>query len=154
MPILGNYGLPLYQINFFDRDWNPDRFLNSYYLPFMYTPANTLFINTHVPFTELKWSNAGGRSKAEQTFRIRHSQNINRFLNFGLIFDIVYSFGQYNFQKAVDKNFLLHGSYNGNTYTAYFSAGINNHESEESGGLVNKDDLSRYTPENTSFCSQ
>jgi len=148
---LGNYGLPLYQINFFDRDWNPDRFLNSYYLPFMHTPANTLFINTHVPFTELKWSNAGGRSKAEQTFRIRHSQNINRFLNFGLIFDIVYSFGQYNFQKAIDKNFLLHGSYNGNAYTAYLSAGINNHESEESGGLVNKDDLSLYTPENIPF---
>ncbi len=148
---LGNYGLPLYQINFFDRDWNPDRFLCSHYLPFMHTPARTRFVNTMVPFTELGWSNAGGRSKAEQTFRVRHSQNINRFMNFGLIFDIVYSIGQYSFQKAVDKNFLLHGSYNGNAYTGYFSAGINNHESEESGGLINDEDISRYSPEDTPF---
>ncbi len=147
----GNYGLPLYQINFFDREWRPDRFLYSYYMPFMHTPAKTIFVNTHVPFTEMKWSNAGARSKSEQTFRIRHSQNINRFLNFGFIYDIVYSIGQYNFQKAVDKNFLLHTSYNGNAYTSYFSAGINNHESGENGGIVSKDDLSSYTPENLPF---
>jgi hypothetical protein len=138
----GNYGLPLHQINFFDREWKPDRFLYAHYLPFMFTPANTLFINTHVPFTELKWSNGGARSVAEQTFRVRHSQNVNRFINFGLIYDIVYNIGQYNLQKAIDKNFLFHGSYNGNAYTAYFSTGINNHESEESGGMVDVNDLS------------
>jgi len=147
----GNYGLPLYQINFFDREWRPDRFLYYYYMPFMHTPAKTIFVNTHVPFTEMKWSNAGARSKSEQTFRIRHSQNINRFLNFGFIYDIVYSIGQYNFQRAIDKNFLLHSSYNGNAWTSYFSAGINNHESGESGGIVSKDDLSSYTPENLPF---
>lgn len=147
----GNYGLPLYQINFFDREWKPDRFLYAHYLPFMFTPANTLFINTHVPFTELKWSNGGARSVAEQTFRIRHSQNVNRLLNFGLIYDIVYNIGQYNVQRAIDKNFLFHGSYNGNAYTAYFSAGINNHVSEESGGIVNKEDLSLYEPEGVPF---
>jgi hypothetical protein len=147
----GNYGLPLYQINFFDREWKPDSYLYTHFLPFMFTPANTLFINTHVPFTELRWSNGGARSVAEQTFRIRHSQNVNRFLNFGLIYDIVYNIGQYNVQKAIDKNFLLHGSYNGNAYTAYFSAGINNHVSEESGGIVSKEDLSLYEPEGVPF---
>jgi len=147
----GNYGLPLYQINFFDREWKPDRFLYAHYLPFMFTPSNTLFINTRVPFTELKWSNGGARSVAEQTFRIRHSQNVNRRLNFGLIYDIVYNFGQYNLQKAIDKNFLLHGSYNANAYNAYVSAGLNNHESEESGGIISKDDLSLYDPEGVPF---
>jgi hypothetical protein len=147
----GNYGLPVYPINFFDREWKPDRFIYSYYLPFMHTPSNTRFLNTTVPFTEMVWTNAGARSKSEQTFRIRHSQNINRFLNFGFIYDIVYSIGQYNFQKAVDKNFLLHGSYNGNVYTAYLSAGVNNHESEASGGLISKDDLNQYSPEDMPF---
>lgn len=147
----GNYGLPLYQINFFDREWKPDRFLYAYYLPFMFTPSNTLFINTHVPFTELKWSNGGAKSVSEQTFRIRHSQNVNRRLNFGLIYDIVYNIGQYNLQMAIDKNFLLHGSYNSNAYNAYFSAGLNNHESEESGGMISEDDLSLYEPEGVPF---
>ncbi len=123
----GNYGLPLYQINFFDRQWEPDRYLYTYYFPFMYTPANTRFVNTHVPFTELVWTTGGGRSKAEQTFRVRHSQNISRKLNFGLIYDVVYSLGQYDYQKASDNNFLLHSSYNGDAYAAYFAAGINNH---------------------------
>lgn len=143
----GNYGLPLYQINFFDRDWKPDRYLYSYYYPFMFTPANTLFINTHVPFTELVWTNAGARQKSEQTFRIRHSQNITRRLNFGLIFDIVYAIGQYDYQKASDKNFLLHSSYNGDQYTAYFSTGINNHETFENGGITGTEFLSQYSPE-------
>lgn len=143
----GNYGLPLYQINFFDRSWKPDSYLYAFYLPFMYTPANTRFINTHVPFTELVWTNGGARSKAEQTFRVRHSQNVNRRLNFGLIYDIVYALGQYDFQKAVDKNFLLHASYNGDRYTAYFSSGINNHESNENGGVDGVEYLSEYAPE-------
>jgi hypothetical protein len=143
----GNYGLPLYQINFFDRAWKPDTYLYAWYLPFMYTPANTRFLNTHVPFTELVWTNGGARSKAEQTFRVRHSQNVNRKLNFGLIYDIVYALGQYDFQKAIDKNFLLHGSYNGDQYTAYFSAGINNHESGENGGVDGVEYLSEYAPE-------
>ena len=147
----GNYGLPLYQINFFDREWQPDRFLYAHYMPFMFTPANTLFINTHVPFTELKWTNGGARKVAEQTFRIRHSQNVNRFLNFGLIYDIVYNIGQYTYQKAIDKNFLFHGSYNTSPYTAYFSAGLNNHESAENGGLISEEDLPNYDPETVPF---
>jgi hypothetical protein len=143
----GNYGLPLYQIDFFDRDWKPDRYLYYYYYPFMFTPSNTLFINTHVPFTEFAWTNGGARSKSEQTFSVRHSQNVNRELNFGLVYDIVYALGQYDFQKAVDKNFLLHGSYNSNQYTAYFSAGINNHESNENGGIEGTEYLSEYAPD-------
>ena len=147
----GNYGLPLYQLNFFDREWRPDGFLSAWYRPFMFTPENTMFINTHVPFTELKWSNGGARNVAEQTFRIRHSQNVNREINFGLIYDIVYNIGQYHFQRAIDKNFLFHGSYNGDVYTAYFSAGINNHESSENGGMVSVDDLPLYEPEGIPF---
>ncbi len=143
----GNYGLPLYQINFFDREWRPDRFLYSHYLPFMWTPANTLFINTHVPFTEMKWTNGGARNVAEQTFRVRHSQNASRFLNFGLIYDIVFNIGQYDLQRAVNKNFLFHTSYNRNIYTAYFSAGINNHESQENGGIAVEESLQQYAPE-------
>ena len=33
---LGNYGLPFYQINFFHRVTDPDKFLYSGYYPFMY----------------------------------------------------------------------------------------------------------------------
>ncbi len=73
---------------------------------------------------------------SEQTFRVRYSQNINRFLNFGLIYDIVYSLGQYNYQRASDKTFSFYTSYTGDKYKLYFSAGINNLISYENGGIT------------------
>jgi hypothetical protein len=95
----------------------------------------------------MKWTNGGARNVAEQTFRVRHSQNASRFLNFGLIYDIVFNIGQYDLQRAVNKNFLFHTSYNRNIYTAYFSAGINNHESQENGGIAVEESLQQYAPE-------
>ncbi len=140
---LGNYGLPFYQINFFDRITDPDKFLYSNYYPLMHLPGNAIFMNTQVPFTELVWSFAGPRETAEQTFRIRHSQNVNRFLNFGLIYDIVYSLGQYNYQRAEDKDFTFFSSYTGIKYKLYFSAGINNIISYENGGITDINELNQ-----------
>src|SRR5512133_142300 len=72
----GNYGLPFYQINFFDRVTDPDKFLYAYYYPFMYVPDRAVFMNTQLPFTELFWTFGGQRQNSEQTFRIWHSQNV------------------------------------------------------------------------------
>ncbi len=136
---LGNYGLPFYQINFFDRIDDPDRFLYRYYYPFMHLSSNAVFMNTQVPFTELKWSNSEPRQTSEQTFSIRHTQNVNRYLNFGLIYDIIYNLGQYNYQMAEDKTFTFFSSYTGKKYNYYFSSGINNISSEENGGMSSDD---------------
>ena len=56
---LGNYGLPFYQIDFFDRITDPDKYLYAYYYPFMHVPSNAIFMNTQVPYTELDWSFGG-----------------------------------------------------------------------------------------------
>jgi hypothetical protein len=143
---LGNYGLPFYQINFFDRVTDPDKFLYSYYYPLMHIPERTVFMNTQVPFTELLWTFAGPKVTSEQTFRVRHSQNVNRFLNFGLIYDIIYSLGQYSYQRSEDKTFTLFSSYTGTKYKLYFSAGLNNITSFENGGIVNKNALATSAP--------
>ncbi|MEI6049728.1 MAG: putative porin [Bacteroidota bacterium] len=141
---LGNYGLPFYQISFFDRITDPDKFLYNYYYPLMHLTDKALFMNTQVPFTELDWSFAGPRETSEQTFRVRHSQNVNRFLNFGLMYDIVYSLGQYNYQRAEDKTFTIYSSYTGVKYKLYFAAGINNLTSYENGGITDKKELSNF----------
>jgi len=141
---LGNYGLPFYQINFFDRITDPDKFLYAYYYPFMHLTDNAVFMNTQVPFTELYWSFAGPRETSEQTFRIRHSQNINRFINFGLTYNIIYSLGQYNYQRAEDKDFTIYSSYTGVRYKAYFSLGLNNLTSYENGGITDKNELGNF----------
>lgn len=138
---LGNYGLPFYQINFFDRVSDPDKFLYANYYPLMFVSDNAIFMNTQNPYTELDWTFGAPRERSEQTFRVRHSQNVNRFLNFGIIYDIVFSLGQYNFQRAEDKDFTLYSSYSGEKYKYYFSAGINNILSYENGGVTNMSEL-------------
>jgi hypothetical protein len=140
---LGNYGLPFYQISFFDRITDPDKFLYSYYFPFMYTPDKAVFMNTQVPFTELVWSFAGPTQTSEQTFRVRHSQNVNRYLNFGLIYDVIFSLGQYSYQRSEDKTFTFYSSYTRTKYKLYFAAGINNLVSLENGGITTKGQLTQ-----------
>jgi hypothetical protein len=140
---LGNYGLPFYQISFFDRITDPDKFLYNSYYPFMHVPDNAVFMNTQVPFTELIWTFAGPRETSEQTFRVSHSQNVNRFLNFGLIYNIIYSLGQYNYQRAEDKIFTFYSSYTGVKYKLYFAAGLNNLISYENGGITDKSQLDK-----------
>jgi hypothetical protein len=142
---LGNYGLPFYQLSFFDRITDPDKFLYTSYYPLMHLSSNALFMNTQVPFTELDWNFAGPKEMAEQSFRVRHSQSVNRFLNFGLIYDIVFSLGQYTSQRSSDKTFTFYSSYTGDKYKLYFSAGINNLISFENGGILNPSDLSLPT---------
>lgn len=142
---LGNYGLPFYQMNFFDRVTNPDMFIYSNYYPFMHIPEKALFMNTMVPFTELVWSFGAPRQLSEQTFKVRHSQNINRFLNFGLVFDIVFSLGQYNYQRAEDKNFNFYTSYRRERYKLYFSAGLNNIINYENGGISDSSYIGNVT---------
>jgi hypothetical protein len=140
---LGNYGLPFYQLSFFDRITDPDKFLYSSYYPLMHLPSNALFMNTQVPYTELDWSFAGPRETSEQTFRVRHSQNINRFFNIGLIYDIVYSLGQYNYQRSEDKTFALYSSYIAAKYKLYISVGLNNIKTYENGGILDETQLNQ-----------
>ncbi len=141
---LGSYGLPFYQINFFERITDPDKFLYSHYYPFMHLPERYLFMNTQVPFTELVWTFGGAREVAEQTFKVRHSQNVNRYLNFGLVFDVVYNLGQYSYQRAINKNFAFNTSYTGEKYKLYFAAGINNISTNENGGIADNSHLSQF----------
>jgi hypothetical protein len=138
---LGNYGLPFYQLNFFDRITDPDKFLYTAYYPFMFHPDKAIFMNNQVPFSELVWTFGAPRETSEQTFRVRHSQNVNRYLNFGIIYDIIYSLGQYNYQRAEDKSFTLYSSYTGPKYKMYFAAGLNNMTSYENGGITGTDQL-------------
>jgi hypothetical protein len=133
---LGNYGLPFYQLSFFDRIRDPDKYLYEYLAPLMHTPSNSVFMNTQKPYTELDWSFAGPTESSEQTFRLRHSQNINRYINFGLIYDIDFSLGKYNFQRSADKAFTIYSSYTGPKYKVYFSGNLNNMQTFENGGLT------------------
>lgn len=141
----GNYGLPVYQIGYFDRIRSHDSYLYQFYYPFMYLPSTALFMDTQVPFTEMVFNYAGAtRATAEQNFRVRHSQNLTPNLNIGLIYDIVYSLGQYSYQKAENKDFILHSSYQREKYRIFGALGINNLYSNENGGVVDPETIGQF----------
>jgi hypothetical protein len=145
--MLGNYGLPYYSLSFFDRLTDPDKYLYYHQYGFMHLNDNALFNNLQVPFTELKWVMSGEKEVAEQTFRIKHSQNINRKLNFGMIYDIIFSLGQYTSQRAENKDFTLYSSYTGSIYKLYVSGGVNGLFGQENGGITSKDELDIEIPD-------
>jgi len=133
---LGNYGLPIEEFDFFSRTTEPDEFLYRHFKPYMHHPGNKRFIDTHVPFSEVVWSIGGDRSMSEQTFRIRHSQNVNQYFNVGFDLDIIYSLGQYIYQKTNDRSFTLHTSYVREKYNLFAAWSLNNFYGQENGGLV------------------
>ncbi|MBN1388314.1 MAG: putative porin [Bacteroidales bacterium] len=141
---LGNYGLPYMEIDFFDRPVDPEYFIYRNLRYFMHHAGNKLYIDTQVPFTELKWTFGGERQLAEQTLGIRHAQNVNPFFNIGLDLDVIYSLGQYIYQKSDNRAFTLHASYLGNKYKAFASWSLNNLKAYENGGIADPQVLDQY----------
>ena len=141
---LGNYGLPYVETDFSDRPADPEAFIYRHLRYFMHHAGNKMYIDTHVPFTELKWTYGGERNQAEQTLGVRHSQNVNPYLNFGLDLDIIYSLGQYNYQKSDNRAFTLHSSYLRDKYKAFASWSINSLKGYQNGGVTDPGVLSEY----------
>ncbi len=141
---LGNYGLACVETDFTARQTDPEFFIYRHLRNYMHHAANKTYIDTQVPFTELRWTFGGKKKKAEQTLGVRHSQNVNHLLNVGLDLDIIYSLGQYMYQKSEDRSFTLHGSYLGDKYKAFASWSINNLKAYENGGVTDPGTLSEY----------
>lgn len=136
---LGNYGLPLLETDFFRRNRDFDHYPYRHMKPYMHHSGNNTFIDTQVPFTELKFFFGGPRNVAEQLLGVRHSQNINHRLNIGLNLDIINSLGQYSYQTADIKSFTLHTSYLGERYRLFGAWSINNMTRLENGGVSTED---------------
>ncbi len=141
---LGNYGLPYVEIDFFDRPVDPEYFIYRHLRYYMHHAGNKLYVDTQTPFTELRWTFGGERQLAEQTLGVRHAQNVNPYLNIGLDLDVIYSLGQYNYQKSDNRDFTLHASYLGNKYKAFASWSINNLKAYENGGVADPAVLDQY----------
>ncbi|MEZ5000799.1 MAG: putative porin, partial [Bacteroidales bacterium] len=124
------------ELDFFKRNDDPDQYLYGNLKPYMHHTGNKTFIETQVPFTELKFTFGGPRTVAEQSLGVRHSQNVNRYLNVGLDLDIVNSLGQYIYQSTDNRAFTLHSSYLGPRYRVFAAWSLNNMKRDENGGIV------------------
>jgi hypothetical protein len=108
---LGNFGSPSQPDHFFSRD-NSQRFLFSRFLDSYSTKVGELSqFNVKTPLTTLTYSTGGARSEAEQIFNVFHTQNINKFLNFGASYDFYGTKGVYENQETRNNFISMIGNY-------------------------------------------
>ncbi len=131
---LGNLGSPYISNIYFDRPQSDFLFSDVYDV--YYKNYNTIpYINTQTPFTILSYNTGGPKRYAEDNISVLFSQNINKDMNVGGYYDLVYGRGRYDSQSTRHKNYGGFYSYNSNKYNAYFNIGSNVMENFENGGF-------------------
>jgi hypothetical protein len=146
---LGHLGSPMRHHLFSQRAQARFLFFTPYQ-PLLKTHSNTRYIKTRYPFTFLKYA-TGGQQDAEVRLRVRHSQNVNEKLNFGLDGSLVASKKFYENDRSLRSHYLqFFGSYNATPWTVYANININKAELNELGGIANRQNfeqqLQRYIP--------
>ena len=129
----GNLGLPMYDILFFNRTNNDMLLSNSINRYFTQSP-NVQYYNTKKPFTKFFWTNGGTE---EQTISIIHTQNIDRYTNFGITYNVISTLGSYRRQSTGNKALTLFFSHEKNRYSIFSNFIYTKFNNFENGGLEN-----------------
>ena len=138
---VGNYGTPVLDNNFFNRNSNVDFLFFKSREAYLLTPSNIQYNNTKTPFTRLDFGQSGNKSvKNETRFNFLHTQNVNPYLNFTLQIDMAKSAGQYNAQESKNNFITLYTSYNRDNWNIYSGFITNTVKNQENGGIT-KDSL-------------
>jgi len=148
---LGNTGSPAQTNVFSDRKLKYPFIFAEPYRVYLHDPYNIYHFNTRKPFTEVSYLSSGNRDNSEQVISATHTQNVNQYVNIGLVYDLIASRGKYLNQNISSNRFSLHGSYDKDNYSIYGSANFNSVKSQENGGLVNVDDFLDGTLEELNY---
>ena len=145
MGYLGNIGSPAQSKIFFDRpDPSAFSFLDAMYL-WRKNPEDHYFLNTKIPYSNIKYQSGGGGENAENRFQSELSMNMGKKLNVGFDFDYVYSRGQYNSLSNKQMSYDFYASYIGDKYKMHAFFHNNNFNNIENGGI--RDTLYISNPE-------
>jgi hypothetical protein len=91
----------------------------------------------------------GGTSKGEQTLKVLHTQNVNKYWNIGLTYDHFGTKGMYKDQLTKDNLFSFFSSYYRNRFSFQGAISYNRFRNQENGGLVKDHDIQDTTIEST-----
>ncbi|MDP2336846.1 MAG: putative porin [Bacteroidota bacterium] len=132
----GNNGGAYISNNFFKRDFNSDFYFTRSFDAYWLTPSQLKYYNTTTPYSLLDYSQSENRmAKNETRFNVFLSQNVNKKLNFELIYNQTRSQGQYLKQENKFHNIALVSSYNSNNFLSHSNIIFNRLEGQENGGL-------------------
>ncbi len=135
MGYLGNVGSPAQSKIFFERP-EPSRFsfLDAMYL-WRKNPEDHYYLNTKIPYSNIKYQSGGGGQSAENRFQAEMSMNMGKKLNVGFDFDYVYARGFYNSLSNKQMSYDFYASYIGDKYKMHAFLHNNNFTNIENGGI-------------------
>lgn len=132
----GNLGGGYESNNFFKRKGQSDFYFYRNFDLYTILPEDVQYFNTTTPYTLLDYSQSNNQNVQNETrFNVFHSQNVNRKLNFSLIYDQSKATGQYRNQENKFHTIGLYSSYQGTKYVSHFNILFNRLRNQENGGL-------------------
>ncbi|MBE9469027.1 MAG: putative porin [Bacteroidetes bacterium] len=130
---LGNVGLANISNIFFERVDDDFIFLNSYSY-YLFKPQNILYYNTKRPFTNVSYKSG---SEKEQILQLAHSQNINKYFNIGLNYNLISAEGHYLRQEVKNHSLALSTSFIRERYSLHANFIVNKIDVMDNGGIIN-----------------
>lgn len=129
---LGNVGLAYLSNIFFDREDNEFIFLNSY-SGYLFKPENAPYYNTKRPFTNIGYKSG---SKKEQILKLIHTQNINKYFNVAINYNLISAQGHYLSQEVKDHSLALSASFIRKKYSLHANFIVNKIDVMNNGGII------------------
>lgn len=133
---LGNMGSPIQSDHFFERPVSFPFLFSKGYASYEQPVQDRKHYNVRRPHTLLEYSTAGKRRNAEQNLRVFHTQNVNRYLNFGLQYDYYSTKGIYERQLTRNNDFTTFASYYKHRISAQGTFAYTYIRNQENGGLL------------------
>lgn len=145
---LGNLGSPRLSRIFMERDAQP-QFIFAYpFDQFLTKTEEFRFYNTKSPFMNLAYNFCGSKETGDDHFKAIYTNNVNKLINFGGIFDYMYGQGYYGNQSTSFMNATAFASYTGERYNLHFYYMHNYMKMAENGGI--EDEMYITRPEDLS----
>lgn len=134
---LGNFGSPFQSRIFKDRTEKSVFFFMRPYEQWIKYPGDFIFMNTTKPYSNLKYLTTFGNDKTqEEDFKFTFTGNVNKYLNIGVDYEIIYSRGFYSQSSTRDKLGNIFGNYQSPRYEAFWKVSYNYLENHENGGIT------------------
>lgn len=135
MGYLGNIGSPTQSKIFFERS-EPSRFMFMDAIKMWRPgPEDHYFLNTKIPYSNIKYQSGGGGESAENRFQGELSINMGKKLNVGFNLDYIYSRGFYRSLSNKGVSYDFYASYIGDKYKMHAYFHNNNFTVIENGGI-------------------
>jgi len=132
----GNNGGAYITNDFFSRSYNSDFYFARSFDAYWLMPTQIKYLNTTTPYSLLDYTQSENRNtKNETRFNVSIARNVNKKLNFELIYNQTRSMGQYLYQENSFHNIGLVSSYLSNNFLSHSNIIFNRLKGQENGGI-------------------